>query len=871
MGVYQNTHLVPKDDEMVTHSSLQELMDELIARDDRFHLVIDLDTYYGFNRKKKLLNVVHAIFKRDKERYKGKCRVYCVLGGCAEPHKQVTHLERALKKEGKTLDSDTRTQAYQTGKLQKHHQDKVDKYNRKAINRWFILLREYLPKMFPGQAVLMQSTFETDHQAERMYKEGICNMVMGDDYDYCLNCPNIYRMDDDLRNVGVYGPEHVQRLLEKYAKLKSFPDQDTMHFAWYLRRTDHSDGLNLNLSTTKDKNRYVKIIKAVNDAQTKASKEIVAEKNLKPYELQQHRTGRWVMENAACYSFLDAQGNPATPSTPIRELIPVLCSKDKSGKEALNKVYFQGKTIEELMCRSYVKPLEPPSQYDLTFCYASARTGLPFEKLSEKEERAIESMDLMLEISGSTQAATSRESRTEPKVSKTLERLVEQVCLKTNETLDTHPSVVAAAKKVFPGNASAADNIANCLRGHRSSAMNFFWRFAGTNTPVPDKAKINRAVERLHPDTNKVEKTYTSIAEAARDMKMKNAGEIGSVLNGKRRIAAGKFWRLEGSNEICPARFKPVTKIDLKTGNAIVTYDTITEAAAKEKLDGSTITKVCKNKLKQHGGFGWRYEAPEEFANRLAAKHGPVQADVQKHTTFPDTSSKHGPVQDDVAKLGSSRVSDAADSHASQVTSVATKQSFPSSSSQPSNHLTNLRTNNTRSRRPSVMVQAGSKPGPARVSDAGTKPGSARDDIATVVSEKVSNKRSPLKQVTNSPPRKRRKKSKESEIELLESQEAIKSSNPSRSKKSNASGKESQLLESEEETDFEEEEILESEEEEMDALLGPEEEDENHKLPPRVSFESKRPRRSAAKNASYIDNNPILDRYLEALEEEHDE
>ena len=57
----------------------------------------------------------------------------------------------------------------------------------------------------------------------------------------------------------------------------------------------------------------------------------------------------------------------------------------------------------------------------------------------------------------------------------------------------------------------------------------------------------------------------------------------------------------------------------------------------------------------------------------------------------------------------------------------------------------------------------------------------------------------------------------------------------------------------------------------MDALLGPEEEDENHKLPPRVSFESKRPRRSAAKNASYIDNNPILDRYLEALEEEHDE
>ena len=73
--------------------------------------------------------------------------------------------------------------------------------------------------------------------------------------------------------------------------------------------------------------------------------------------------------------------------------------------------------------------------------------------------------------------------------------------------------------------------------------------------------------------------------------------------------------------------------------------------------------------------------------------------------------------------------------------------------------------------------------------------------------------------------------------------------------------------ESEEEDDFDESEEEEDESFEENKHLGPEEE-EDSKLPARVSLESKRPRRSSTMNAVYTDKYSDLDQYLEKQEED---
>ena len=100
----------------------------------------------------------------------------------------------------------------------------------------------------------------------------------------------------------------------------------------------------------------------------------------------------------------------------------------------------------------------------------------------------------------------------------------------------------------------------------------------------------------------------------------------------------------------------------------------------------------------------------------------------------------------------------------------------------------------------------------------------------------------------------RPKKSEESKKSKV-----VKSSNASdRPKKSEESFHELKIneWESEDEDEFDESD------------LGPEEEEEDSKLPARVSFESKRPRRSSTMNVSYFDENSFLDQYLKQQEEE---
>lgn len=52
---------------------------------------------------------------------------------------------------------------------------------------------------------------------------------------------------------------------------------------------------------------------------------------------------------------------------------------------------------------------------------------------------------------------------------------------------------------------------------------------------------------------------------------------------------------------------KKVAKIDLQTGQILQTYDTIALASRENNCDSSGISKVCRGKRKNCGGYGWKY------------------------------------------------------------------------------------------------------------------------------------------------------------------------------------------------------------------------------------------------------------------------
>lgn len=52
---------------------------------------------------------------------------------------------------------------------------------------------------------------------------------------------------------------------------------------------------------------------------------------------------------------------------------------------------------------------------------------------------------------------------------------------------------------------------------------------------------------------------------------------------------------------------KAINQIDLITGKIIKSYPSAAEAARSISGDSSTITKVCKGKLKSHKGYMWAY------------------------------------------------------------------------------------------------------------------------------------------------------------------------------------------------------------------------------------------------------------------------
>ena len=60
---------------------------------------------------------------------------------------------------------------------------------------------------------------------------------------------------------------------------------------------------------------------------------------------------------------------------------------------------------------------------------------------------------------------------------------------------------------------------------------------------------------------------------------------------------------------------KQIAQIDIDTNTILHIYNSIAEASRLTKIDSSSISKVCKNKLKSCGGFKWKYLSDIEEDN----------------------------------------------------------------------------------------------------------------------------------------------------------------------------------------------------------------------------------------------------------------
>lgn len=117
-----------------------------------------------------------------------------------------------------------------------------------------------------------------------------------------------------------------------------------------------------------------------------------------------------------------------------------------------------------------------------------------------------------------------------------------------------------------------------------------------------------KAVEQLDINTEQVLKQYSSLSEAAKAV-AGDSSNISKVCKGINKTYHGYKWRYKDNITYINKNFssRPVCKLDLKTGEIIETYLSISQAARSVKGDSSYISKVCRGKQHSSKGFGWCY------------------------------------------------------------------------------------------------------------------------------------------------------------------------------------------------------------------------------------------------------------------------
>lgn len=110
-------------------------------------------------------------------------------------------------------------------------------------------------------------------------------------------------------------------------------------------------------------------------------------------------------------------------------------------------------------------------------------------------------------------------------------------------------------------------------------------------------------------------KEIHNIAATARELGV-SYGTVYGVLEGDRKSTKGFQIKYKESDDF-PKKIEPynsrqggsyiVLQLD-KDDNILNEYKSVNEAARQTGCDCSTISKVCRGKLKTHGGFKWKYK-----------------------------------------------------------------------------------------------------------------------------------------------------------------------------------------------------------------------------------------------------------------------
>ena len=128
-----------------------------------------------------------------------------------------------------------------------------------------------------------------------------------------------------------------------------------------------------------------------------------------------------------------------------------------------------------------------------------------------------------------------------------------------------------------------------------------------------DRKKFDEKPVELYDLTGKYIKTIASATKTAEELGVSRNSVYGALYQERPTCRGYQLKYQEDTRNIQPFRSrqggsKRVRQIDPMTNNIIATYHSVNEAARTTGADSSTISKVCRGKLKTHYGYKWQYE-----------------------------------------------------------------------------------------------------------------------------------------------------------------------------------------------------------------------------------------------------------------------
>lgn len=183
------------------------------------------------------------------------------------------------------------------------------------------------------------------------------------------------------------------------------------------------------------------------------------------------------------------------------------------------------------------------------------------------------------------------------------------VDLKTGAVVATFPSITQASKAT----GAHRSRIRRVIQKEQKSCGGFFWREVGSGrclAPSDARGNVTTAVEQICLESGKVLDTFNSVAKAKRSQRSSGnaAGDIESLLSGKKRSAGGFLWRHVGSTALpLPKRkhwrARPIEKICVESGEDLETFESLKSAANSVGASASSMCDVFSGSSRTCRGF----------------------------------------------------------------------------------------------------------------------------------------------------------------------------------------------------------------------------------------------------------------------------